>query len=103
MVVLGAGVIGIEYASIFAALRMRVMLVDTRDRLLPYADREIVDILEEQLTALGIHHHHADTYQVIQKRAGDSPVRARLSASSFSLCGKIRSAEAVKCGAASFV
>ncbi len=73
MVVLGAGVIGIEYASIFAALRIRVMLVDTRDQLLPYADREIVAILEEQLAALGILIQHGDTYRAIHKRAGDPP------------------------------
>ena len=42
MTVLGAGVVGIEYASIFAALGIAVTLVDTRDRLLPYLDREIV-------------------------------------------------------------
>ena len=45
MTVLGAGVVGIEYASIFAALGIAVTLVDTRDRLLPYLDREIVDVL----------------------------------------------------------
>ena len=36
MIVLGAGVIGVEYACIFAALGIAVTLVDTRDRLLPY-------------------------------------------------------------------
>jgi NAD(P) transhydrogenase len=36
MIVLGAGVIGVEYASIFGALGIQVTLVDTRDRLLPY-------------------------------------------------------------------
>jgi NAD(P) transhydrogenase len=40
MTVLGAGVVGIEYASIFAALGIAVTLVDTRDRLLPYLDRQ---------------------------------------------------------------
>ena len=74
MVVLGAGVIGIEYASIFAALRIRVMLVDTRDQLLPYADREIVAILEEQLATLGILIQHGDTYRAIHRRAGDPPM-----------------------------
>jgi NAD(P) transhydrogenase len=73
MIVLGAGVIGIEYASIFAALRIRVMLVDTRDRLLPYADREVVGILEDQLTSLGLLIQHGDTYRIIRKRAGDPP------------------------------
>jgi NAD(P) transhydrogenase len=41
MTVVGAGVIGVEYASMFAAMGTRVTLVDARDRLLPFVDREI--------------------------------------------------------------
>ena len=41
----GAGVIGCEYASIFAALGVRVTLIDKRDRLLPFIDTEIADAL----------------------------------------------------------
>src|ERR1700704_5454222 len=43
--VVGAGVIGCEYASIFAALGVRVTLIDKRDRLLPFVDEEIIDTL----------------------------------------------------------
>ncbi len=43
--VIGAGVIGIEYATMFAALGVRVTLVDKRDTLLPFIDREITDSL----------------------------------------------------------
>jgi NAD(P) transhydrogenase len=43
--VIGAGVIGIEYATMFAALGIRVTLVDKRDQLLPFIDREITDSL----------------------------------------------------------
>jgi NAD(P) transhydrogenase len=45
LAVVGAGVIGCEYASIFAALGVRVTLVDKRDRLLPFVDAEITDTL----------------------------------------------------------
>jgi NAD(P) transhydrogenase len=41
MTVVGAGVIGVEYASMFSAMGTRVTLVDARDRLLPFVDREI--------------------------------------------------------------
>jgi len=51
LVVVGAGVIGCEYASIFAALGVRVTLVDRRPRLLPFVDSEIVDTLAYQLRA----------------------------------------------------
>jgi NAD(P) transhydrogenase len=43
LAVVGAGVIGCEYASIFAALGVRVTLIDRRDRLLPFVDKEIAD------------------------------------------------------------
>jgi NAD(P) transhydrogenase len=45
LAVIGAGVIGLEYASIFAALGIRVTLVDKRERLLPFVDGEIIDTL----------------------------------------------------------
>jgi NAD(P) transhydrogenase len=45
LTVVGAGVIGLEYASMFAALGVRVTLVDKRERLLPFVDHELVDTL----------------------------------------------------------
>ena len=73
MLVLGAGVIGIEYASIFAALGLQVTLVDTRDRLLPYFDREIVDLFERELRRLGIVMLHADRYTKVERLDGKPP------------------------------
>jgi NAD(P) transhydrogenase len=49
LTVVGAGVIGIEYASIFAALGVAVTLVERRDRPLEFLDREIVDELLHQM------------------------------------------------------
>jgi NAD(P) transhydrogenase len=49
MTVVGGGVIGIEYASIFAALGVEVALVERRDRPLDFVDREIVDELIHQM------------------------------------------------------
>lgn len=43
LIVVGGGVIGLEYTSIFAALGIRVTLVDKHSRLLPFVDEEIVD------------------------------------------------------------
>jgi NAD(P) transhydrogenase len=45
LAVVGAGVIGCEYASVFAALGVRVTLIDKRDRLLPFVDEEVADEL----------------------------------------------------------
>jgi NAD(P) transhydrogenase len=45
MIVVGGGVIGVEYACMFAALGVRVTLVERRPRLLEFADGEIVEAL----------------------------------------------------------
>jgi len=52
--VIGGGVIGCEYASIFRALGVSVTLVDGRDRLLPFLDAEIANILRERFLASGM-------------------------------------------------
>src|SRR5712692_2366151 len=49
LTVVGAGVIGLEYASIFAALGVRVTLIDKRHRLLPFVDAEIFEALAYHL------------------------------------------------------
>ena len=55
LAVIGGGVIGCEYASIFKALGVDVTLVDGRDRLLPFLDNEISERLRDRLAALGMH------------------------------------------------
>jgi NAD(P) transhydrogenase len=54
LAVIGGGVIGCEYASIFMALGVKVSLVDGRDRLLPFLDAEISERLRERLASLGM-------------------------------------------------
>ncbi|HEY5822434.1 MAG TPA: Si-specific NAD(P)(+) transhydrogenase [Propionibacteriaceae bacterium] len=49
MVVVGAGVIGVEYASMFAALGTRVTLVEKREHMLDFCDPEIVESLKFHL------------------------------------------------------
>jgi NAD(P) transhydrogenase len=45
MIVVGGGVIGVEYACMFATLGVRVILVEKRPRLLEFADNEMVEAL----------------------------------------------------------
>jgi NAD(P) transhydrogenase len=54
MVVVGAGVIGVEYASIFAALGTRVTLVDQRPQMLDFCDDEVVESLRFHLRDLAV-------------------------------------------------
>src|SRR5918911_1082335 len=45
LIVVGGGVIGVEYASMFAALGVRVVLIEKMPKLLGFADQEIVEAL----------------------------------------------------------
>lgn len=47
MIVVGGGVIGCEYACIFAHLGVKITLLDTRERLMPFLDHEISDTLTQ--------------------------------------------------------
>ena len=53
-VVVGAGVIGIEYASMFAALGMKITVVEKRPRLLDFCDVQIIEGLQYHLRDLGV-------------------------------------------------
>jgi NAD(P) transhydrogenase len=54
MMVVGAGVIGIEYASMFAALGTKVTVVERRDRMLEFCDLEVVEGLKYHLRDLAV-------------------------------------------------
>ena len=55
MIVVGGGVIGCEYACIFAALGVRVTLINARSRLLAHLDHDVSDALRQSMTAkLGV-------------------------------------------------
>jgi NAD(P) transhydrogenase len=49
LIVVGGGVIGVEYACMFAILGVRVILVEKRPRLLEFADQEIIEALSYHL------------------------------------------------------
>ena len=54
MVVVGAGVIGIEYASMFAALGTKVTVVEKRANMLEFCDREVIEALKFHLRDLAV-------------------------------------------------
>ncbi|HUO34058.1 MAG TPA: Si-specific NAD(P)(+) transhydrogenase [Candidatus Acidoferrum sp.] len=53
IIVVGAGVVGLEYASFFAALGTDVTLIDQRPLILDFVDREIVEALAYHLRQMG--------------------------------------------------
>jgi len=54
LAVVGAGVVGIEYASMFASLDVDVTVVDQRTRPLEFLDTEIVDEMIHQMQMSGV-------------------------------------------------
>jgi len=54
LIVVGAGVVGLEYASMLSALGVEITLLDQRPGLLDFADREIIDNLTFQLRQQGM-------------------------------------------------
>ncbi len=62
----GAGVIGCEYASIFANLGLKVNLINTRDQLLAFLDDEITDALGYHLRDQGVIIRHNEEYERVE-------------------------------------
>jgi NAD(P) transhydrogenase len=69
LTVVGGGVIGVEYASMFAALGIEVTLVERRDRVLDFVDREIVDELVHQMRGGGVTFRFGETVARFQVAA----------------------------------
>ena len=73
----GAGVIGCEYASIFANLDLKVNLVNTRDRLLSFLDDEITDALSYHLRDQGVLILHNESYERVEVNDNGVSVHCR--------------------------
>lgn len=67
MVVVGAGVIGIEYASMFAALGTKVTVVERRERMLDFCDLEIVEALKYHLRDLAVTFRFRETVASVER------------------------------------
>jgi NAD(P) transhydrogenase len=74
MAVVGGGVIGMEYASMFAALGALVTLVEKRDRPLEFLDSEIVDELIHQMRKQKVTFRFGEAVERIE--ISETPTRA---------------------------
>ena len=74
IIVVGAGVVGLEYTSFFAALGIEVTLIDQRPTILDFVDREIMEALAYHLRQMGT------TFRLGEKvtRVGIDPNRDRV-------------------------
>ena len=78
LAVVGAGVIGCEYASIFATLGIRVTLVDRLPRLLPFVDKEIVESLDYHLRQMRMTIWLGETVTSIERVENGSGVHVKI-------------------------
>ncbi|KPQ02515.1 Si-specific NAD(P)(+) transhydrogenase [Marinobacter sp. HL-58] len=65
LIIYGAGVIGSEYASIFAGLGVKVDLINPGSRLLTFLDDEISDALSYHLRNNGVLVRHNEEYESV--------------------------------------
>jgi NAD(P) transhydrogenase len=73
MAVIGAGVIGIEYASMFSALGVEVTVIDKRDRPLEFLDSEIVDELIHQMRKQNVVFRLGEAVETVEAEGGIVP------------------------------
>jgi NAD(P) transhydrogenase len=90
--VVGAGVIGLEYASMFAALGVRVTLVDKRPRLLGFVDGEVIDALVHHLRENRVTMRLGEevaALETFQNPSGDADVRIHLASGKQLVADKV--------------
>ena len=78
MTVVGGGVVGIEYACLFAALETRITLVEGRSRLLAGVDEELSTAIELSLERMGARILLGDAVESIEREAGRATNALRL-------------------------
>jgi len=71
MAVIGGGVIGCEYACMFAALGVRVTLVDARESLLTFLDHDMVDQLTGSMRRMGVAIRVGLRWQAVRRQGDD--------------------------------
>ena len=68
IVIVGAGVIGVEFASMFAALGSRVTIVDAREAMLDFCDPEITEALRYHLRELNVVFRFGERVERVEAR-----------------------------------
>lgn len=68
--IIGGGAVGVEFATIYAALGVPALLSDMADRLLPTMDGELSHLMAEQLTSMGVRQVLGVGTSSIERRAG---------------------------------
>lgn len=77
IVIIGGGVIGLEFACAYAAFGSKVTVVELMDQVLPGNDRRVVRLAQQHLEAMGVEFHLGDAVESVE-RGDDGRMRATL-------------------------
>jgi len=93
IIIVGGSFIGVEYATLFAELGVKVILVELLERILIYEDEEAAQFLHQELTRLGVAIHTStkllslkDTDNGVVMQAQKNAEQLEMRASSALLC-----------------
>jgi len=108
LAVIGAGVIGVEYATIFSALDVRVTLIEPRETFLDFIDRELLAEFVHQLRDRGVTFRLGDPVESINMEhgqpivmlAGGRRVRAEMVLYTAGRVGNVEALALDRCGIA---
>jgi NAD(P) transhydrogenase len=78
IIVIGGGIIGLEYASMFAALEIRVTVIEQHPQILEFVDREIVEALSYHLRELEVVFRLGEKVVTVEIDENRNRVTARL-------------------------
>ncbi len=77
MIIVGGSFIGVEYATVFAELGVKVVLVELLDRILPQEDEEAAELLSQELARLGVAIHTSTELISLKESAGGVVMQVR--------------------------
>ena len=81
MMVIGGGVIACEYATIYAAMGIKVILINNRSKVLGFADSEISEALKNEMVHYGISFfNNSDVESIEVPNSDDNPLKVKLTA-----------------------
>ncbi len=83
IIIVGASVIGVEFATFFAELGTKVTLVELLERILPYEDQEAADLLRQELTRMGISIHTSTKLKSVTDTGGAVAIKAQTNSEQF--------------------
>lgn len=72
LVIVGAGVIGCEYATIFSNFGKTIVhIIDRQDRILPFEDKDVSDLISKNMEANGVVVHHSAQLERLEEKDGE--------------------------------